>query len=411
MSDLEILVPDERAASLDGVVGILSQPSPPRLPFSDSTVEFCAAFSQAIFQDREAARYPELAALAFWMRKAEIIRLRSDFERAVRADTVAAPRGLVFHVPPSNVDTIFVYSWLLSALAGNRSLIRLSSTRTPQAEILLRLWRQLLAQAPPEMQQATVVVRYGHSEEVTRAFSMACDLRVIWGGDQTVSAIRSAPLRPHARDLTFPDRSSLCVIHAGRYGELSEDGREKLAEQFFNDAYWFDQLACSSPRELVWCGESEPVRAASRDFWAALGACIRRRQHQSPAAVHMRKLVFACESILDLPVSEYRRVAETTVLQLDSPEPLSAEHCGGGLFFERSIRQLGDLAPVLQRRHQTLTHFGFPRLELIELARLLAGRAIDRIVPIGQALQFHRFWDGYDLLQEFCRLTYCEAAE
>jgi hypothetical protein len=31
-------------------------------------------------------------------------------------------------------------------------------------------------------------------------------------------------------------------------------------------------------------------------------------------------------------------------------------------------------------------------------------------VPIGQALQFHRYWDGYDLLQEFCRCVYIEAA-
>ncbi|MFC6804089.1 acyl-CoA reductase [Deinococcus caeni] len=37
------------------------------------------------------------------------------------------PRGLVFHVPPANVDTIFIYSWLMSVLAGNRNVIRLSS--------------------------------------------------------------------------------------------------------------------------------------------------------------------------------------------------------------------------------------------------------------------------------------------
>src|SRR5229473_1854189 len=36
------------------------------------------------------------------------------------------PRGLVFHVPPANVDTIFVYSWALSALAGNRNVVRIS---------------------------------------------------------------------------------------------------------------------------------------------------------------------------------------------------------------------------------------------------------------------------------------------
>jgi hypothetical protein len=31
---------------------------------------------------------------------------------------------------------------------------------------------------------------------------------------------------------------------------------------------------------------------------------------------------------------------------------------------------------------------------------------VDRIVPVGQALQFQRFWDGYDLLQELTRHVY-----
>ena len=38
-----------------------------------------------------------------------------------------------------------------------------------------------------------------------------------------------------------------------------------------------------------------------------------------------------------------------------------------------------------------------------ELAVAVNGRGIDRIVPIGQALQFSRHWDGYDLFAEFTR--------
>jgi hypothetical protein len=411
MMDIEILVPHARTAPLEKVVSMLGASSTPCLPFSEPVIEFCAAFSQAIFQDREASRYPELSALAFWMRKAELVRMRDDFRQAARANTVAAPRGLVFHIPPSNVDTIFVYSWLLSALAGNRNLIRMSSSRAVQSDILLRLWRQVLPQASSEMQQNTVVVSYGHADEATRAFSLACDLRVIWGGDQTVSTIRSAPLAPHARDLTFPDRSSLCVIQSARYATLQEDARARLAEQFFNDAFWFDQMACSSPRTVIWCGDVETAGRSAKEFWASMTACAGRKHYESAASVHMRKLVFACESILDLPVSRYERQSEVTVLDLDSPDSLPADHCGGGLFFGARIDSLSGILPLLGRRHQTLTHFGFEAAELQELARQLAGKAIDRIVPIGKALQFHRFWDGYDLMHEFCRFTYLEAAE
>jgi hypothetical protein len=52
-----------------------------------------------------------------------------------------------------------------------------------------------------------------------------------------------------------------------------------------------------------------------------------------------------------------------------------------------------------------LSHFGFTEAELTDLVRALAGRGIDRVVPVGQVLAFAPIWDGYDLLREFTRLT------
>jgi hypothetical protein len=120
----------------------------------------------------------------------------------------------------------------------------------------------------------------------------------------------------------------------------------------------------------------------------------------------MRKLVFSCESIVDLPITNYQRFREVTVLTLDSLKSYPREHSGGGLFFSGRIDRLLDLAPVLARKDQTLTYFGFELNELRTFALSLTGKAIDRMVPIGQALQFSRFWDGKDLLREFCRLVH-----
>jgi hypothetical protein len=52
-----------------------------------------------------------------------------------------------------------------------------------------------------------------------------------------------------------------------------------------------------------------------------------------------------------------------------------------------------------------VSHFGFPADELVAFAEHLAGRGVDRMVPIGAALTFSAIWDGYDLLREFTRLT------
>ncbi len=404
--DLQLLVPEVRRAPLEEVVALLSKPEDRLLPFVDSTLELCAGLSQAIFHDREASRFPELLALAFWMRKAELLALRTQFQAACQSDALAVPCGLVFHIPPSNVDTIFVYSWLLATLTGNRNVIRMSAQRAPQTEILLRLLREHLQTADKTLRDSTLIVSYGHEAEITQALSLLCDVRVIWGGDQTISRVRSVPLAVHARELTFPDRSSLAVVRAEAYLALSPQSRERLAEQFFNDAYWFDQMACSSPRLLVWCGMPGDAGRAAEIFWAALESCIEKKRFAAAPAVHMRKLVFACESIVDLPVSKYHRLRETIVLTLDSLQSYSREHCGGGLFFSARVDRLSDLAPVLARKDQTLTYFGFELPKLREFALSLAGKAIDRMVPIGEALQFHRFWDGKDLLREFCRFVH-----
>jgi hypothetical protein len=409
--EISLLIPDQRVISLEDALLLLTeQDTELTAPFSEEVMEFCGTLSQAIFRDKDAARFPELFALAFWMRKAELMRLRSAFQAVVPPETIALPRGLVFHVPPGNVDTIFVYSWLLSALAGNRNVIRMSSRGTPQGAILLRLWRETL-QSAPRLRSNTVVLSYGHDRDVTAALSMLCDVRVIWGGDHTVSEIRGIALPPHAREITFPDRYSLAVLSAPRYLELSAVEADRLAANFFNDVYWFDQMACSSPETVIWCGDVETSREAADRFWTALAACNARKEYQSAPAIQMRKLLFACESIIDLPAVEYRKERDASIVTLESLDCLPRERCGGGMFLSYRIDDLTQLARILRKKDQTLTYFGFSDTELRKFVLSLRGRSIDRIVPIGQALQFNRFWDGYDLLHEFCTFTFVSATQ
>jgi hypothetical protein len=400
--ELELLVPEVRTVGLDELGGLVRGGARAQ-PFSPDVVQLCARFSRAILTDPEALRYPELVALGYWMREAELVRLRRQFEELGSDDTVLVPRGLIFHIPPANVDTMFVYSWLLAALTGNRNVIRISRQRAAPVDILLRLWRATLAGASDAARASTVIVSYGHEPEPTALCSAACDVRVIWGGDRTVATIRETPLPPHAKELAFSDRFSLSAIKVDAYLAASPEERNKLAASFFNDAFWFDQMGCSSPRLLVWCGSAEAAAGASRSFFRDLAAQVRAKKYLLPPAVRIQKLVFSCEAVLDLPVSDYRAESDVVVLRLDSLEGFRREHCGGGLFYEVTVDSLARIAPHLERRDQTLACYGFSKDELGALVRELGGRAIDRIVPIGQALQFHRYWDGYDLLQEFCR--------
>jgi hypothetical protein len=381
-------------------------------PFSPATVNFCAAFSAALQRDAEARLFPELKVLAFHLRRAAVAELQRQFECLDSGDCILVPRGLVFHIPPANVDTIFIYSWVLAALTGNSNIIRLSSRESPQTSILLRIFGETArATRSDELLSTTLFLRYGHDRSVTAAISSETDLRVIWGGDHSVNDIRSVPLPPHAREVTFPDRSAMSAIRATAYLEAHAPERADLASRFYNDTYWFDQAGCSSPRLLVWVGRPEACAAASQSFMAELEAQIELREYRLSTGAFLRKLTFAYDAVANGGISSYNSPSnELCVLSLENLKMFRRDHPGGGLLFECLTGALSDLVEIIERRDQTLTYFGFAREELTAFARSLNGRGLDRMVPIGEALNFHRYWDGYDLLQEMTRRVHISGA-
>ncbi len=395
---------------LSRVLQRLAEPESRSEPFNDAIFAFCVDLSRALFRDPQARAFPELQALAFWMRKGELLKLKREFEALQSDGTLLVPRGLVFHVPPSNVDTIFVYSWLMSVLSGNTNVIRLSDRAGAAANAICRVFGETLATADASVTANTVVLRYGHDDAITGAISAACDVRVVWGGDTSVNAIRGIALPPHAKEMTFPDRYSLAVLSAGAYLRLDDSGRRDLASRFYNDTFWFDQMACSSPRLVVWIGAREERALASAFFYEFLEHEVQGKGYELAVGPRLNKLTFGYRAILDRPVASYQTFgSEVTVLHLEDIAGFSREHCGGGLLFQAYAATIDEVTAIVGRREQTLTHFGFSADELRAFARKLNGRGIDRCVPIGQALSFHRFWDGYDLLREFIRTVYIQA--
>ena len=398
--DVQQVVPESRRLSLPLMLDLLLA-APAARPFASERIAFVADLSRALA--RRGRGLPETQALAFWMRRAELSRLADDVAAPTGPTGVLLmPRGTVFHVPPANVDTLFVYSLVLSLLAGNRNIVRLSSRATAQSHLILETLADVLADYP-QVAAATVMLNYGHDDAVTAAISARCDTRVIWGGDGAVEAIRRVPLPVHATELTFPDRFSLAAIGTRAYSGLNPSGRDDLAERFFNDAYWFDQLGCSSPRLLAWVGEGADEELTS-DFHARVRAVIGRKKYGVDTSAAIAKIGQSMRSMIDDQVTAYHMYDNTlTVIDVAEFPQARGEFCGAGFFFQMHVAELEELVPHVQRKDQTLSHFGLSFAELEAFAVALCGRGIDRIVPMGQALAFDRIWDGYDILGEMMR--------
>jgi hypothetical protein len=56
-------------------------------------------------------------------------------------------------------------------------------------------------------------------------------------------------------------------------------------------------------------------------------------------------------------------------------------------------------------RYQTLTCFGVDEHALAEAVVLHGLAGIDRVVPVGKALEIGVIWDGYDLIRAMSRIV------
>ncbi|MBW6437583.1 gamma-glutamyl phosphate reductase [Actinoplanes hulinensis] len=384
-----------------GAEGDLTAPSEDRLTVGDPrVVDFLAALARRLLAPAVARRFPELGSLGFFLRPAELTRAVAAMRRT---DALVFPRGNVFHLPPANVDTIFVYSWALSALAGNHNVVRISSRSAGAAEAILEALNAV--DGDPVIGRTQRMVTYGYHDAVTAALSRWCDLRVIWGGDAAVDTIRGHPLRPSARDLTFPDRTSWAVLSVPGWRAADPAARRAAVTGFANDAYWFDQAACSSPRTVFLVGDGDPAQVRA-EFLELLLDAVGRRGWTVDAAMAVEKRVnayglAATGAATELDLSDNR----VTAVTLAGAERAPRRWIGAGAFPFARVDSLSDLVPAMSRQDQTVSHFGFAPAELHAFAAELGGRGVDRIVPFGSALTFGAVWDGYHLPSEFTRLT------
>lgn len=395
---------------LDEVTGDV--PGGPLVVGDPRIVDFLTAFGRTLLDPVLVRRHPELAPLGFFLRRGELeaqLARLADPGTGIGSGTqvLRFPRGLVFHIPPANVDTIFVYAWALAALTGNRNIVRISPRSGAAADVILERLGTALQNAHPAVAATQRMITYDRDDRTTETLSAACDLRVVWGGDASVNSVRRAPLAPAARDLTFPDRASFAVVSVEAWLRSTPQDRDRAVLDLYNDSYWFDQAACASPRALYWVGAKDDADEARRDLFMRLEALLVSRGELPDPAMAVHKRVAAYGEAAEGRASSVGFAAGDALAVLELVRPLEVPRgwLGAGAFPTATVSRLTDLVPMLGRRDQTLSHFGFEADELAEFAAAVAGRGIDRIVPFGSALSFAPIWDGYDLPREFTRIT------
>ncbi|MDU2064568.1 MAG: acyl-CoA reductase [Sporomusaceae bacterium] len=381
--------------------------SRPRALFSPLVMDFLAQLEAAIKSDNALFADPSYQAFAFWLRRKHV----ESFRQETSHSASRMGRGIVFHIAPANIPVMFAYSLVLALLAGNCNVIRLSPRTVQQAAPLIAVIARLLEREEfSELKAENVLISYERNASLTDRLSLLCDMRVLWGGDASITEIRKSPLAPHATDVVFADRFSLAVFDSEFVHHCSDNELALWAHRFYNDTYAMDQNACSSPKIIFWLNskakEAVTVLAEARRRWWEVLARQAADYALAPIKVSQKysqlwQFGMTCPELATVDCFENRLYVATMKTVPDDITLLSGKF---GLFFQAELTELADLPPLLTTKVQTISVLGIDPAVLRRM--LLTSRVTggDRIVSVGQAMEMDVIWDGVNLLERLSRI-------
>lgn len=371
---------------------------PAKKTFNKEVMAFLSTFSKLLMKDSRSKSYSDVVSFAYWIRCASLNQLEKKY--GFKDDHIHLGRGLVFHIAPSNVPVNFAYSLVSGLLTGNANIVRMPSKYFLQVEIIIDAMKAALEEHEG-LKPYIALVRYGHDKEINDALSSIADTRIIWGGDRTIEEIRKSPLASRGIEITFADRYSLAVIDADAYMEIGD--KKRVAGDFYNDTYFTDQNACTSPRIVIWTGKQK--KDAKDIFWETLYSIVSKKyRYQDIQGVNkLTSAYLAASGPYGAKVLPHKDnlIIRVAVKKVDAY--LMEYIDNGGFFFEYDCDDVRDLRELCNdKRCQTIGMIGDKEIfrPLIESGV----KGVDRIVDIGHTMDFDMVWDGYDLVTNLTRV-------
>ena len=367
-------------------------------PFDEEVIAFLNDVSRVLMKDVRSRQYSDVVTFAFWIRKGSTTMLK---EQHLRDDgRFRIGKGVAFHIAPSNVPVNFAYSLVAGLLSGNANIVRVPSKEFEQVSIIADAFEKALCEHEG-MRSYVTLVRYGREQNINDLFSSMADIRIIWGGDNTIEELRKSPLPPRSMEITFADRYSLTVIDSDAYMDMAD--KEKTAQDFYNDTYFSDQNACTSPRIVIWMGSR--IEEAKQLFWEKEYEIVKDRYEFQPIQA-VNKLTSTYLSAVALSECRAEGHKDNRIVRIMIPKASASVmeyKDNSGFFFEYDCKDILEIRDLCDdKRCQTVGYIGDKEM-LMPLVES-GVRGVDRIVPVGKTMDFDLIWDGYDLIGTMSRV-------
>ena len=379
----------------------LSLINKPLKQFDSLVIQFLTELHTQIDMLSKKIHLEDLISFNFWLRPKNINSLKLKYQN----DYTKIGYGIAFHITPSNMPINFIYSYIFGLLAGNINIIRVPSKNYIQIDLLMEALNKVLSKKKfKKIKNMSNFITYDKSKKYTEDLLKICDLRVIWGGDDTINQIRKIPTNPNSKEIVFSDKYSVSLINSDQVLKSSNIELKRLVRAFFNDGYLIDQNACSSPHVIFWIGKNKDK--ACEIFWNELEK-FATTKYDLPQIGAVDKFNHLCNDLLKYRIED--NFIKTNnylhhIMLKKLPDDVTLLRGKWGYFYEYKIKKIEDLIKLIDKKFQTITYFGINKKEIVDLLINKSCLGVDRVVPIGRAHAMDNIWDGYDIINSMSRI-------
>jgi hypothetical protein len=369
--------------------------------FDKKIISFLNEVSKTILNFKSIKFYPDLATFGFWCRENNMKSLANMYLN----DHIMIGRGCALHICPSNVPMNFAYSFVFGLISGNNNIIKIPSRNFTQVRIFFKVLNKVLKKKKYfGIKKKFVFVKYSKDNEISSDLSKLADVRLIWGGNNTVKLFKKFETNSRCLDLCFSNRVSGALINTQSLKKLSSNEFEKLIFKFYNDCYLMDQQGCSSPQVIFWHGKKNQMLIEK--FWEKLANIINNKYSYDRSLAN-KKIEIASELILNEKNLKSINSKNLRLLRFKRKKITSLNNINYnfGTFLEADIKKIDEIKNLIKNEFQTLIYYGVSKNILKNFIIQNNLKGIDRIVPFGRAFDMGLIWDGFDIVRSMSRIV------
>lgn len=362
-------------------------------------VNFLNEISREILKNKSNRKYPDVITFGYFCRKAAILKVLKD--RKNFNDRFGW--GLVVHITPSNIPINFAFSFVFGLLSGNHNLVRLPSENWPQIKHLVSIFEKVSKKKIfNDLRKTNLFIQTERDDFFLKELIAYSDGLVVWGGDSTISNFRKYEKKPRCCEIYFPNRNSSLIINSKIFNSISKKDLLQFSLNFYNDTYLVDNNACSSPRQIYWVGKDNEISKAKKKYWQSLNQVLDKKEYNLNIVPLIDKYLDILDSVEKRGSKIQINKQSNNIWTTNKNEDVVVGRYGR--FVECSYKNLELALKNINDDEQTLTYLGFNPLEIKKKLFSLKAK-VDRIVPMGRALEIDFIWDGIDILSRLSRVV------